>query len=531
MAKNMNISRTNVYASYLAAEAGNAARYSEGDPSATAEYIYANQREDAAAIIHEFYANRRRVISVIKKTKIGLDGLMVELAKLMTTHPDDNFAVYYKDVRILTGMANIKWQTDMRLKAPACFSSNVYHHGQLGHSDLANMCNALIIIDEIDTGDKEYQKLHTTLHTAGLLDVGHMTRHNNRFVFASATMFRELYDLYRWGDLHAIYRMTIPAEYIGHADFLARDILREFYPMQTAAQMAKWLQEDVVDTYGDDFRIHIARLAEKYTGVMSAECARRGIACRIHNSLDELPAEEMRAIFETAPTAHTVICIKGFYRRATLIPNAWKLRIGATHERYTSIIDNNVQIQGLPGRMTGYWRSQLDAGHKTGPHRTSVLAVLQYEQAYRDPFGCVAYHTSGFTKKNGRVSAKTPTMISPHHIAGLVPVPVPDTAEPAFASRYRISPLFDTRVELRAYLKSHARSALCVAIGQLLAGNTIRWNGQTRPIPVYESAEQFAAIAYSGGIGRNTSARGVPVMCDGVVKWIGIYDPIVLPPS
>jgi hypothetical protein len=74
-----------------------------------------------------------------------------------------------------------------------------------------SISNGLIIIDEIDTGDKEYQVLHTTLKEAGVLDVEHMKKHNNRFVFISATMIKELYDLYRWGELHELCKMTIPA--------------------------------------------------------------------------------------------------------------------------------------------------------------------------------------------------------------------------------------------------------------------------------------------------------------------------------
>ena len=149
--------------------------------------------EDAINIVDKFYMNNRCVISIQKKTKVGADGLMIEIAKLLTTHNDDKFVVNPANVRIITGMSNAGWEKDMIDKAPNCFKDKIFHHGKLSRSDLTNLRNGLIIIDEIDTGDKEYQ----TLKEAGVLDVEHMKTHNNKFVFISATMIKELYHLYR----------------------------------------------------------------------------------------------------------------------------------------------------------------------------------------------------------------------------------------------------------------------------------------------------------------------------------------------
>jgi hypothetical protein len=138
-----------------------------------------------------------------------------------------------------------------------------------------------------------------------------------------------------------------------------------------------------------------------------------------------------------------VLGVKGLLRRANLIPNAWKLRIGATHELYTRKVDNNVQIQGLPGRMTGYWRAELDAGHKTGPHRTSIKAIKEYEEVYKDPYGINSYTTAGFTKKKGKVHADS-TFLT--HVDGLVLVPLPVVKED---KDHRV---FDTQEEAIVFL-------------------------------------------------------------------------------
>lgn len=421
--------RESVLQAYNSARAENHLRFLEGDDKATAEYIFPNQIEDANNIVDKFYKSKRHVISIQKKTKVGADGLMIEIAKLLTTHIDDRFVVNPANVRIITGMSNAGWEKDMIDKAPNCFKDKIFHHGKLSRSDLTNLRNGLIIIDEIDTGDKEYQVLHTTLKEASVLDVEHMKRHNNRFVFISATMIKELYDLYRWGELHELYKMTIPASYIGHKDFLDKKIIREFYPLNTKENAEKWVQVDILNHYGTDYRVHLVRVKAKIVDVVQNACIRKGIAFRNHTSTDRLSEDEIKEFFKEPLTQHIVLGVKGFFRRANLIPNRWKLRIGATHELYTKKVDNNVQIQGLPGRMTGYWRDDIEGGHKTGPHRTSIKAIEEYETTYDDPFGRNSYQTAGFRKKKDRVVANS-TMLSAKHIENLEAVDLPLSEDP-----------------------------------------------------------------------------------------------------
>lgn len=408
----------------------------ENDDKATAEYIFPNQREDANNIVDLFYKNKRRVISIQKKTKVGADGLMIELAKVLTTHIDDNFVVNPANVRIITGMSNASWEKDMIDKAPNCFKDKIFHHGKLSKADLMNISNGLFIIDEIDTGDKEYQRLHDTLTEACLLDVKHMDEHNNLFVFISATMIKELYNLYPWGELHEVYNMTIPHSYFGHKDFLARGIVKEFYPLMSNESAEKWIQEDILDNYGTDYRVHIVRLnakgKNKNVVIVQNAAIRKGVVFRNHTSNDKLSDDEINELFKEPLKQHIILGVIGFFRRANLIPNRWKLRIGATHELHTKVVDNNVQIQGLTGRMTGYWRDDIEGGHKTGPHRTSIKAIEEYEKIYLDPFGLNTYQTAGFKKKRGNVSSD-PIMLSAKHISNLEPVDLPivvDTSDP-----------------------------------------------------------------------------------------------------
>jgi hypothetical protein len=440
--------REEVWAHFIAAETTNHRKFLKGDSSATSEYIYENQKKDSQKIITEF-KNGKRVVSVQKRTKVGADGLMICVAVDMGME-NGNLFTDPENVRIITGMSNCEWEKGMIEKCPMCYKDKIFHHGQLPKANLKNLKNALIIIDEIDSGDKENQILHQTLKDSGVLDVKFMTDNNIRFIFISATIIRELHELYRWGNLHESITMSIPSSYIGHGDFLRMGIIQEFFPMNSRINAEKWIDEDIL-TYGTDFRVHIARTTDRYVGNIQDACIKKGIQFMNHNAFERLGTCELQKIFEEPLVNHVVICVKGFYRRANLIPNKWKLRIGATHELYTKTVDNNVQIQGLPGRMSGYWREIIESGHKTGPYRTSIDAVIEYENAYIDPLGDSPYHTFGFKKDSrGKITQTTVTLLNPVHIENLIAIDLPEPEKP-----YEISGPFEDTTSAKKWCEEN----------------------------------------------------------------------------
>lgn len=395
-----DIDRETVLSDYRSAELKNMKAFHNGDVKASREYIYPNQKEDANIICTTFYETPVKVISIVKRTKVGMNGLMIEIAKLMTTHIDNTFALDIDKIFFITGMSNISWEEDMKDTIPNCFKDNVYHHGKLHNklpNKLRNLENALIIIDEIDTGDKEDQKLHGLLKDSGILTIKYMEEKNIRFVFVSATMINELRELYKWGNKHHSHRMIIPDNYIGHQLFLELGIIQEYYPINDDASAERWVQEDILQHYGLDYRVHIVRTDEKNKDRICDACIRNNILFKNHTSTDRISHDDLSDIF-TNISNHVVIAIKGLYRRANLIPNAWKKKIGATHERYVKKYDTNVQVQGLPGRMSGYWKDVILNGHKTGPHRTSIEAIHEYEEFYQNPSeypsGKIKYQTT-----------------------------------------------------------------------------------------------------------------------------------------
>jgi len=139
--------------------------------------------------------------------------------------------------------------------------------------------------------------------------------------------------------------------------------------------------------------VHIIRTTEKNKDFIINACKKSNIIYYNYTSKDVITDEELRDIFNNNEN-HVVLIIKEFYRRATLIPNKWKLKMGAILERHIDDYDTNTLIQGLTGRMCGYWKDIILSGYKTGPYRTSVDSIKEYIEWYKNPFGDVKYNTS-----------------------------------------------------------------------------------------------------------------------------------------
>jgi hypothetical protein len=382
----IEINREIVILDYKSANDRNQEMFLIGNVKATSMYIYPNQVEDSAKIIDIFYSNKNiRVLSIFKKTKIGMDGIMIEVAKNFATHSDDNFMIHRKNVLFVTGMSNVMWENDMKEKIPNCFKENIFHHGKLQKlkDDLKTLNNGVIILDEIDAGDKIDQKLERLLKESGLLNINTMIERNIRFIFGSATPLIELQKLFEWGDKHTSFILSVPDNYIGHKEFLDMNILEESY-LITANTAEKWVKQDIIDNYKNDYRVHLIRTDNKKVHLIQNACIKYRVQFKNHTSKDRISDDELSEIFNNINN-HTVIAVKGLLRRANYIPNQWKLKIGAVHEFYAKEPDISVQIQGLIGRMTGYWKDVVTSGHRIGPYRCHTQAVRDYESFYNDP--------------------------------------------------------------------------------------------------------------------------------------------------
>jgi len=410
-------SRKLVLTDYAAAEQKNLRMYKKGDPCATSEYIYDNQKQDARNIIEIFRAKADvRVISVIKRTKVGMDGLMIEIIKNMTTDEDDEFCIPYENCAIWTGMSNVKWERQMKEKSPRCFTENIHHRGQLKKVNLESFQkNSLIIIDEIDTGDKQGQTvskmINSILHGDSSVDT--LKERNIRIIVVSATMEDQLNCLMQWGIHHENYMMTTPENYMSHKDFLVMGYIQEFYPVVDETSAERWVFEDIVTHWKDNPRVHFIRThGDKYYKHIENACEKYSIKHKKYTSKknETISMKEMSEIFKNV-TEHLVIITRGMLKRSDFIPNEWKMKIGAMHEYCSPNMKQNtidstlvrVQNQAFPGRASGYWKHMFvcDDPHVIGPIRTSIAAIIDYENFLTNPISFLK------TKVNKEIASRT----------------------------------------------------------------------------------------------------------------------------
>lgn len=508
--------RKYVISSYISRKDENNLDFSKGDPRATREYIFLNQRKDANDVVQAFFDGTEPplIITIMKKTQVGMSGLMIQIAYQMCAEEDDKI-IRLENVFIITGMSNRDWERDMIDFAPSCLKDRIFHHGSLPRfekklKNIQDLKNALFIIDEIHMGSKPDQRLHQCLTKIMGIPLSTLIENNIKIVIASATPARVMHDAQQWQERHRIHKMEIPPTYIGHETFLQRNILRDVMDMKIPANVLSWFNT-IRDLYADDYRIHFIREEQKHLKMIAKMAHEYGFLYREHNSQERLSEKEL---FQNTLTKHVIVGIKDLMRAANRIPTQWKYRIGSVCEQFTKNVDIDVQIQGIVGRMTGYWN--IDQ-HMTGPFYLHIPSVQEYLKFYDD---CSQNYT---TRKNHSFIGVQ------HWNSG---ISVIDLFE------YDITEPFTTPLDVKEYLIPLLKPTLQKCTQYTIYSDSemrtyIRYRSEDRYLLIFESKEQFLSqnkdihwgiSSHEGDI----NCRIMPVLLNDNIHYIGIYKKDIL---
>lgn len=88
-------------------------------------------------------------------------------------------------------------------------------------------------------------------------------------------------------------------------------------------------------------------------------------------------------------------------------------------------------------------------------------------------------------------------------------------------SNYDLTTLFDTDNDLKDYLNVILTGK---STKYTLDQNKIKYRGKSIDIYTFDNKDQFVKLDIYWGINKETSARRMPIIHDGVIKYIGIYD-------
>lgn len=364
------------------------------------EYVYKNQIEDANKIFKKFYENDLNAVGVRKRVKIGATGLIISIFKLFGEHNHDYFGVNPNMMLLITGYNNKEWEDDMKKQLPCFMTNNIFHHGQLKKikKRLQTIRNGLIIIDELDVGNKEESILHKLLYDSGLWNIQQIRERNIRFVLISASGLSEFKLFEDWGSLYyqKIF-MTVPNHYTGIEYFLDKGLYKDNYQIKEKMDVVRWIVEDILP-YGNDYRIHEIRVNTKNKNIISIIkkcCNDMNIDCVLHTSKQFQDYSKLVKHVETHKK-HMIVILKELHYRATLYPLRVKKKIGARMGRYSQSpsMDTTAQNQ----RMCGYGlKSLIEQGYKFGPFRENIDMISEYIQWSKGTSDCK--HT-GREKRN-----------------------------------------------------------------------------------------------------------------------------------
>lgn len=358
---------------------------------ATSEYIYDNQKEDAFFIYDHFNTNPELIATIVnKQPKVGANGLMYQILYTFTTHPDDEKCYHPVDCYVITGMSNRNWENDFKAMAPGAFKNNIYHHGKLKKMkkklEKNRISNKLILVDEIDTGDKPDQVLNRILRDLKIDDIEYLQRNNIKLVLISATPQNPLLDIIQgWPEnTYIIHNMKIPESYVSCEYLRDKGYLQNYYDIKCLDDAKRWIYEDIINHFGNDYRVNFIRLREKTKSIIQQAIKDENLDIEFKICSHEkttMAFDQIGKYFKNPINKHIIIGVKDYYRRANLIPNDWKIKIGCMHDMFAKKTLVATSVQSFPGRMCGYWKDFLK---KNPDHKLIIRTNLSNINTYID---------------------------------------------------------------------------------------------------------------------------------------------------
>jgi hypothetical protein len=356
--------------------------------------IYDNQKIAAKEITKNFDNKKILVQLVLGKTQSGKTGLILSTIEQFI----ENNNIPLENIYCITGLSSVEWLNQTIERMPREISDRIYHRDGLMKgfvSDVKDKKNVLIIIDEVHTACKKDQTLYNAFNKIGLLDKKYLLQNDIKIIDVSATPNGILWDVEAWKEHHKII-ITQPGKgYTGAIDLLNAGKIKEFKdllgskvtekikikkksihenPDEETEEMKtivskkkniplenlKELKKDI-DSFSTP-RYHIIRTVvgkfqdrtkENIVKVFGSRSLVYSILA--YDEKNALTKEgnkiDLNNILRKKPVKHIIILIKDMFRCAKSLNKKY---LGVLYERYTKSVSNDVIIQGLVGRLTGY---------------------------------------------------------------------------------------------------------------------------------------------------------------------------------
>ena len=364
--------------------------------------MYQNQRKAANDIISEFTQDRNTLLVAAQgKTQSGKTGVMYSLIMEATDTSIDGY-VPVMNVFVITGLSSNEWKEQTKERLPEILCDNVFHRSNLNNEfvkKIKGKKNILIIVDEIQIACKLKQSLHKSFE--GILDTTYMIENDIKIVEFSATPNGTYGNLEYWGNHSKTVKIQPGIGYVGHKELYEQGRIYQCEDLTIKENVEK-LNEMIQGTFNSP-KYHIIRTK---IGGSQDECV-EVFKQVIGDDYDYLYHDSgnlgsIDNILDKEPSKHTVIFLKEMARCSKTFKKKF---IGIWYERYVKSFNDDVAVQGLAGRATGYDDNGLSIIY------TNVESIKRYIDLWENDFSNEVAWCSNTTryseKKQATVSMKT----------------------------------------------------------------------------------------------------------------------------
>lgn len=353
---------------------------------------YENQVRCAKEIELKLQNKRILAIMIIARTQSGKTGTMIEFLRQYISVscipiPIDN-------IYIITGLSSTEWKDQTICRFPECLRERIIHRNNLLEDntidEILKKRNVLIIMDEVQIAAKERQTIHKMFTRSGLYEKDRLLRQDIKILEFTATPDGTIYGVQDWGSHAAVIKMDPGKGYVGCDDLLDDNRVREYKDLMCHDDMTgeidihksrESIQEikELIDTRFPEPMYHIIRTggASKSDDVVSNfRLIFPDMKYKMYHSNSEV-YDLNKELLEIKPKEHTFIFIKERLRCAKTLH---KKHLGIVYERFTTMPNDTVIIQGLLGRLTGYDDNKLTICF------THIDTISRYKTLYESSF-------------------------------------------------------------------------------------------------------------------------------------------------
>jgi len=317
--------------------------------------LHSNQIKFGIDIMNLFLDRTVHTVLAAALTQSGKTGSMLAAIHSCLTHP--SLAIPIHNVFVITGHSSNDWVLQTRSRFPSSMAINILHRNSLKHFivKLKSLSNVLIFIDETQIASKAGQSIHNAFKSAGI-STSQLYKRDIKIVLVSATPNSCIHRFVPARTGFAISIMQPGVGYTSIFDLLSQKRVFQYKDLCGYDIISRTINPDafnnvleILPLLGPMPKWHIIRTHHSFLQDITVRYFKQ-----IFNSASFILNPTDFEFLKFPPKSHSFIFIKERLRCSNTIH---KNHLGILYERFSKRVSHSAIIQGLAGRITGYYNS------------------------------------------------------------------------------------------------------------------------------------------------------------------------------